>query len=77
MISITAITLMMEAASTCKTSVNLYQTTRCTNPEDSHLHTRRLENLKSHAFTLAYRLAARNVLSEGSLLELDATIAYR
>jgi hypothetical protein len=39
---------MMEAASTSETSVNFYQTTRRNNPEDSHLHTRRRENLKSH-----------------------------
>jgi hypothetical protein len=38
--------LVMEAADTPETSVNFYQTTRCNNPEDSHLHTRRLENLK-------------------------------
>jgi hypothetical protein len=31
-----------------ETSVNFYQTTRCYNPEDSHHHTRRRENLKSH-----------------------------
>jgi hypothetical protein len=31
-----AIFLMMEAASTSETSVNLYQTTRRNNPEDSH-----------------------------------------
>jgi hypothetical protein len=36
----------MEAASTSKTLVNFYQTTRCNIPEDSHLHTRRRENLK-------------------------------
>jgi hypothetical protein len=42
------VALMMEAASTSKTSVNFYQTTRRNTPEDSHLHTRRLENLKSH-----------------------------
>jgi hypothetical protein len=42
------IALMMEAASTFETSVNSYQTTRCNNPEDSHLQTRRRENLKSH-----------------------------
>jgi hypothetical protein len=41
------IALMMEAASTSKTSVN-YHTTRRNNPEDSHLHTCRCENLKSH-----------------------------
>jgi hypothetical protein len=47
------IALMMEAASTSETSVNFYQTTRRYNPEDSHLHTRRRENLKSHIFSPA------------------------
>jgi hypothetical protein len=28
---------MMEAVGTSETSVNLYQTKRCNNPEDSHL----------------------------------------
>jgi hypothetical protein len=42
------IALMMEAVSTSKTSVSLYQTTRRNIPEDSHLHTRRRENLKLH-----------------------------
>jgi hypothetical protein len=37
---------MMEAASTSETLVNFYQTTRRHKPEDSHLHTRRRENLK-------------------------------
>jgi hypothetical protein len=36
----------MEAASTSETSVNFYQSTLHYNPEDSHLHTRRRENLK-------------------------------
>jgi hypothetical protein len=31
------ITLMMEAANTSETSVNFYQTTRRTTPENSHL----------------------------------------
>jgi hypothetical protein len=30
-----SIALMMEAASTCETSINFYQTTRHNNPEDS------------------------------------------
>jgi hypothetical protein len=42
------ITFMMEVASTSETSVNFYHTTRRNNPEDSHLHTRRRENLKCH-----------------------------
>jgi hypothetical protein len=46
------IALMMEAASICETSVNFYQTTWRNNPEDSHFHTRRCENLKSHKPTL-------------------------
>jgi hypothetical protein len=37
--------MMMEAPNTSETPVN-YQTTRRNNPEDSHLHTRRRENLK-------------------------------
>jgi hypothetical protein len=42
-----AIALMMDAESTSGTSLNFYQTTRRYNPEDSHLHTRRRENLRS------------------------------
>jgi hypothetical protein len=38
----------VEAASTSETSENFYQTTWRNNPEDSHLHTRSRENLKSH-----------------------------
>jgi hypothetical protein len=38
--------LMMEAVSTSEKLVNVYQTTRHNNPEDSHLHSRRCENLK-------------------------------
>jgi hypothetical protein len=39
---------MMEAASTSETSVNFYQTALRNNPENSNLHTRRRENLRSH-----------------------------
>jgi hypothetical protein len=42
------VALMMEAASTSETLVNFYQTIRRYNPEDSHLRTHRLENLKSY-----------------------------
>jgi hypothetical protein len=38
----------MEVVCTSETSVNFYQTTRRNIPEDSHLHTRRRENLKYH-----------------------------
>jgi hypothetical protein len=39
---------MMEAVSTPETSVNFYQPAWRYNPEDSHLHIRRRENLKSY-----------------------------
>jgi hypothetical protein len=39
---------MMEAADTSEMSLNCYQTAWCNIPEDSHLHTRCCENLKSH-----------------------------
>jgi hypothetical protein len=39
--------LMMEAASTSETLVNFYQTTGRIIPEDSYLHARRRQNLKS------------------------------
>jgi hypothetical protein len=38
----------MEAVSIFKTSVNFYRTARRNIPEDSRLHTRCRENLKSH-----------------------------
>jgi hypothetical protein len=40
--------LMMEAARTSETSVDIQLRTRQYIPEDSELHTRRRENLKSH-----------------------------
>jgi hypothetical protein len=40
--------LMMEAARASETLVNIYQTTWRYNPEDSHLHAHRCENLKSY-----------------------------
>jgi hypothetical protein len=46
--SVNLIALMMEAANTSETSVDLCQTTRRINPKDSHLHTRRHESLKCH-----------------------------
>jgi hypothetical protein len=43
---------MMQAASTSETSENLYQSTRRNNLEDSPLHTRRRENLKSNFYDI-------------------------
>jgi hypothetical protein len=42
------ISAMMEAASICETSVNIYLTTWQYIPADSKLNSRRGENLKSH-----------------------------
>jgi hypothetical protein len=42
---------MIEATSTYEMLVSLYETTRRNNPEDSHLQTRRRENLKSYSYT--------------------------
>jgi hypothetical protein len=49
----------MEAASTSETSVNFYHTTQRNIPEDSHLHTRRRQNLKSHLVNLYGEAALR------------------
>jgi hypothetical protein len=43
-------------SSTSETSVNFYPTTRRNNPEDSHLSTRRRENLKSHFYVHCFLL---------------------
>jgi hypothetical protein len=44
---VSLIALMMEAARTSETSVDIQLRTRQYIPEDSELHTRRRENLKS------------------------------
>jgi hypothetical protein len=46
--NVSFVALMMEAVQTSETSVNSYQCTRRYNPEDSHLHSHRRENLKSY-----------------------------
>jgi len=45
---------MMEAACTSETSVDIDLTTRGYIPEDSELHTRRRENLKSHILEYSF-----------------------
>jgi hypothetical protein len=60
------IALIMEVADTSETSVNFYRTTRRDNPEDSHLHTRRRENLKSHLesiFILEHGFALKSTVA--------------
>jgi hypothetical protein len=50
------ITLFCDVAiSTSETSVNFYHTIRRNIPEDSHLHTRRRENLISHHAYIAFQ----------------------
>jgi hypothetical protein len=46
------VALMMETVSTSGASVSFYQTTRRNIPEDSNLHTRRREDLKSHKLSV-------------------------
>jgi hypothetical protein len=45
---------MVETGSTSETFVNFYQTTSRDIPEDSHLQTRRRDNLKSHKINACY-----------------------
>jgi hypothetical protein len=51
-----SIALMMEAARTSETSVDLSFTTQQHIPEDSELHTRCREKIKSHILLLIYYL---------------------
>jgi hypothetical protein len=54
---ISVIALKMEEASISETSVNFYQSTWWSIPEDSQLHARRRENLKSHTWNLICHFA--------------------
>jgi hypothetical protein len=68
---------MMGAARTSETLVNFYQTTRCYNPEDSHLHTHRRENLKSYFPVLVNKHFISEylytfLLAEVTMLEISA-----
>jgi hypothetical protein len=45
-------TLMIKAVNTSETSANIYLTTWCKIPEDSHFNTRNYGNVKSHKCNL-------------------------
>jgi hypothetical protein len=55
---------VVEAAGTSETLVDIQLRTRQYIPEDSELHTRRRENLKSHVYTRSLR-SAQNELKMG------------
>jgi hypothetical protein len=49
--------IMMDDVSTSETLVNLDHAMQCNIPEDSHIHNRCCENLKSHTvYTLTFTL---------------------
>jgi hypothetical protein len=50
LLEISAMAVMMEAVSISETSVNLYESTRRSIPEDSHFHTRLRDNLQCRQF---------------------------
>jgi hypothetical protein len=54
----------METLRTSETSVNTNLTTRLNIPEDSKLHTRRRENLKSHIRNVVLSDALRKAASK-------------
>jgi hypothetical protein len=53
----------MIAVSTSETSANFYEITRRNIPDDSHLHTLRRENLKSHKPQLGLNNSIINVVT--------------
>jgi hypothetical protein len=55
---------MREAARTSETLVNFYHTTWHYNPEDSHLHTHRCENLKSYSNTAYTAISSTYAMRE-------------
>jgi hypothetical protein len=58
----------MEAVQTTETSVNSHQSTDRCNPEDSHLHSQRCENLKLYSrflMTFADSLAVLRLTESG------------
>jgi hypothetical protein len=70
---------MIEGAITSDTSVNFYQTTRRNNPEDSHFHTRRRENLKSQeaentSTSQLHYVESPKLLRQGSVLIIKLVV---
>jgi hypothetical protein len=63
--------IMMEAVRISETSVNFYETTQRNIPEDSHLHTRRLENLKSYQISFS---SYRNMMDPYSTQTLAVSV---
>jgi hypothetical protein len=60
----------MEAARASETLVNFYQATRRYNPEDSHLHTHRRENLKSYC--VLYNSAYQSHRLDNHFLQINS-----
>jgi hypothetical protein len=61
----------------CEESVNFYQTTRRNNPEDSHLHIRRRENLKSHCLcTVTTDFVSRKADTQNAFSGPGAILRY-
>jgi hypothetical protein len=61
---------MMEAVRTSETSVNINLSTRRYIPEDSKLHTRCHENLKSHNTDIFEHKNAGKILKQNSVCQL-------
>jgi hypothetical protein len=61
---------MMEAVSTCEAYGNFYMTTVLIIPEDSHLHTRFHENLKSHKL----HVGGKQIWDVGTMFCMDFLI---
>jgi hypothetical protein len=62
------VALMMEAASTSETSVNVYQTTRCSKPEYFHLYSAIISSLSEPEF---------DVYVENDLRKTSCVLLYR
>lgn len=68
------IAIMVEAVSSSETSLGIFQTTRCHNPEDAHLHTCLRENLKYHS--IKYSQLIRDTLNFSSILTSSSKRSY-